>query len=256
MLYRIVIILLVLLGPHESAMAAPRIVADLSERRVDIAYHFAGTNLLLFGACIGLPANARPDVVVVVRGPARPLIVRHKSREFGLWINSSSTAFRTAPTYYALASSAPLERITSQRWRDIYELGLESLHFSPVSSAAQSSLEISSFRDGFVGLREELGLFSHDTAGVEIMESSLFRSRIKLPPRVPVGDYKIEIYIFNDRKLMARHTMPLTISKSGVERRIFNLAHHRPLLYGFTAVLIALLSGWSAAAIAQRLKQH
>ena len=249
-------LLLLMVTGALSARAEPRVVADLSERKVDIAYQFAGANLLLFGAGLGLPANAKPDVAVVVRGPSRPLVVRHKTREFGIWMNTSSTAFRTAPSYYALSSSRKLEDMTSQQWRDIYELGVESLHFSPVSSGAQSTGEVSDFRNGFVSLRQRLGLFSENEQDVEVIENSLFRTRIILPPRVPVGDYNIEIYIFNDRKLLARQTLPLSVSKSGFERSLFNFAHEKPLLYGISAVLLALVAGWSAAALAERLRSR
>jgi uncharacterized protein (TIGR02186 family) len=238
------------------ARAEPRVVADLSERKVDIAYQFAGANLLLFGAGLGLPPNAKPDVAVVVRGPSRPLVVRHKTREIGIWMNTSAAAFRTAPSYYALASSRKLEDMTSQQWRDIYELGVEALHFSPVSSGAQSASEVSDFRNGFVALRQRLGLFSEDEKGVEVIENSLFRTRIILPPRVPVGDYNIEIYVFDDRKLLARQTLPLTVSKSGFERSIFNFAHEMPLLYGVSAVLLALVAGLGAATLAERLRSR
>lgn len=234
--------------------AEPRVIADISERRVDIAYRFAGADLLLFGAGLGLPQNARTDVVVVVRGPNKPLIVRRKSRVLGLWINTAATDFRTAPTFYALSSNRELEAITSPEWRAIYELGIESLHFSPVTSGAQSSVETGAFRDGFIALRRKLALFSEDYHGVEVIENSLFRCRLRLPPRVPVGDYVIEIYVFADQKLLARQVIPFVVNRSGFERRLFNFAHRQRLLYGLAAVAFALMLGWLAAMIASRIR--
>ncbi len=227
--------------------AAPRIVADLSERRVDIEYQFAGKDILLFGAAIGLPASAKPDVVVVVRGPQLPVTVRYKTRVAGIWLNTSSVDFRTAPSYYALASNRALDDVASAQWQAIYELGVDSLHFSTVSSG-----DTSNFQNGFIQLRRRLGLFQENEDGVEIMENSLFRTRFTLPSRVPVGDYRIEIYLFDKKRLIARQSIPLTVGKSGFERNVYEFAHESPLKYGLLAVVIALLSGWVAAAVMRR----
>ncbi len=227
--------------------AAPRIIADLSERRVDIEYQFAGKEILLFGAAIGLPASSKPDVVMVVRGPQLPVTVRHKSRVAGIWLNTSSADFRTAPSYYALTSNRKLDDVASAQWQAIYELGVDSLHFSTVSSG-----DTTAFQNGFIQLRRRLGLFQENESGLEIMENSLFRTRITLPPRVPVGDYRIEIYLFDRKRLVARQSIPLTVGKSGFERRVYNFAHNSPIKYGMLAVAIALLSGWLAASVARR----
>jgi uncharacterized protein (TIGR02186 family) len=240
----LLLLLLVICAP---AHAAPRIVADLSERRVDIEYQFAGKDILLFGAAIGLPARAKPDVVVVVRGPQLPVTVRYKSRVAGIWLNTNAVDFRTAPSYYALASNRALDDVASAQWQAIYELGVDSLHFSTVSSG-----DTTNFQDGFIQLRRRLGLFQENEDGVEIMENSLFRTRFTLPPRVPVGDYRIEIYLFDKQRLIARQSIPLTVGKSGFERNVYNFAHQSPLQYGLLAVVIALLSGWFAAVVMRR----
>ncbi len=240
------LILWLLLWPV-NAFAAPRIIADLSERRVDIEYQFAGKEILLFGAAIGLPASSKPDVVMVVRGPQLPVTVRHKSRVAGIWLNTSSADFRTAPSYYALTSNRKLDDVASAQWQAIYELGVDSLHFSTVSSG-----DTTAFQNGFIQLRRRLGLFQENESGLEIMENSLFRTRITLPPRVPVGDYRIEIYLFDRKRLVARQSIPLTVGKSGFERQVYNFAHDSPIKYGMLAVAIALLSGWLAASVARR----
>jgi uncharacterized protein (TIGR02186 family) len=229
------------------AIAAPRIVADLSERRVDIEYQFAGKEILLFGAAMGLPAKAKPDVVVVVRGPQLPATVRYKSRVAGIWLNTKSTEFRTAPSYYALASNRALDDVASAQWQAIYELGVDSLHFSTVSSG-----DTTAFQNGFVQLRRKFGLFQQNESGVDIMENSLFRTRLNLPPRVPVGDYRIEIYLFDRKRLIARQSIPLVVGKSGFERRVYEFAHESPIKYGLLAVAIALFSGWFAASVMRR----
>ena len=93
--------------------AVPKLVPDVSQREINIQSRFTGETLTLFGAIIypqGVVPEGQIDVAVVLRGPTEPIIVREKRRVAGIWINASSIDFRSAPTYYAIASSRSLRR--------------------------------------------------------------------------------------------------------------------------------------------------
>ena len=59
-----------------------------------------GAELLLFGAILypGGRTPTRPlDVLVVLKGPVQPMIVREKQKIAGIWMNADSNRFRSAP---------------------------------------------------------------------------------------------------------------------------------------------------------------
>ena len=88
---------------------APRLIADVSQSRIDIEYSFAGAELLIFGAIQypgGRTPEQSPDVVVIVRGPPEPITVRRKEKVLGIWMNVRAVRFETAPGFYAVATSA------------------------------------------------------------------------------------------------------------------------------------------------------
>ncbi|WP_432288400.1 TIGR02186 family protein [Aminobacter sp. BA135] len=64
----------------------------LSTDRVAITADFAGADLTIFGALENadplINRQGRYDVYVVLEGPARPVVVRRKSRVLGMWINT------------------------------------------------------------------------------------------------------------------------------------------------------------------------
>src|SRR3546814_18482375 len=66
-----------------SAAADPRLVPDVSSRAIEIQYSFTAEELLVFGAIIypgqSLPDD-RTDIVVVLKGPVRPIIMRDTRR--------------------------------------------------------------------------------------------------------------------------------------------------------------------------------
>ena len=127
-------LLLLLLAPLVMAQAEPKLVPGVSQRQVEIRYSFTGAELLLFGAILypgGRVPDDPADIVVVVKGPVEPIIVREKQKVAGIWMNVESERFRSAPSFYAVASSSPLAEMVDDRIAAIYELGVDNLQLSP-----------------------------------------------------------------------------------------------------------------------------
>ena len=112
---------------------------DVSQRDIEIRYSFTGAELLLFGAILypgGRAPTERADIAVVVKGPVQPIVVREKQKVAGIWMNVESARFRSAPAFYAVASSRPLSELIDERTAAIYELGLQNLQLSPGAGAS------------------------------------------------------------------------------------------------------------------------
>ena len=78
-----------LLAPLLLGAADPVLVPDVSARSIEIRYSFSGAQLLLFGAILypGGKVPTRPaDIVVVLKGPVQPIVVREKQKIAGIWI--------------------------------------------------------------------------------------------------------------------------------------------------------------------------
>ena len=110
--------------PLRSVAQQQPIVADLSRHLVAIDTGFSGSDVLLFGATDG-PG----DIVIVVKGPAHTQIVRRKSQVGPVWMNTQSMVFHHVPSFYHIASSAPLHEITTPRIRDLHQMGTSFVKF-------------------------------------------------------------------------------------------------------------------------------
>jgi uncharacterized protein (TIGR02186 family) len=242
--------LLLVLAPVLLGQAAPRLVPDISARAIEIRYSFTGAQLLLFGAILypgGRVPTREVDVVVVLRGPVQPVLVREKQRIAGIWMNAESHRFRSAPAYYAVASSRPIDQIVDERTAAIYELGVQNLQLSP-GGGAQPEKE-RRFEAGLVDLRRREGLYVEYPRGVEISDGVLYRARIEIPSQVPVGTYDAETFLIDRGKVIAAATKPIEIRKTGFERFIAQSATRYGFAYGLVAVLLSLGLGWGAAAL-------
>jgi uncharacterized protein (TIGR02186 family) len=101
-------------------------------------------------------------------------------------------------------------------------------------------------------LRKRQGLYAENPNGVEISEGVLYRARISIPSRVPVGTYTAETFLVSDGKVIAAATREIEIGKSGFERYVALAARRNGFAYGLVAVLMSLLLGWGAAAAFRR----
>ncbi|HUP68164.1 MAG TPA: TIGR02186 family protein [Sphingomicrobium sp.] len=250
---RLASLLLVALAPLLIGADKPVLVPDISARQVQIRYSFSGAQLLLFGAVVypGGRAPTRPvDIAVVLRGPVQPILVREKQKIAGIWMNADLNRFRSAPSFYAVASSRPVDQLMDERTAAIYELGLHNLQLSPGGGALPDKER--RFEAGLLDLRTRHRLYSESPHGVEITDHVLYRAVITIPSQVPVGTYTAETFLIERGKVIAAATRDIQISKSGFERFVALAARRHEGLYGLTAVLLSVGLGWAAAAAFRR----
>jgi len=246
-------LLLLALAPLLIAADKPVLVPDISARKVEIRYSFTGAQLLLFGAIVypgGRPPPRAADIVVVLRGPVQPILVREKQRILHIWMNADSNRFRSAPSFYAVASSRPIAELVDERTAAIYEMGLHNLQLSPGGGAFPEKER--RFEAGLLDLRKRDGLYSENPRGVEISGGVLYRATITIPSQVPVGTYTAETFLVDRGRVLAVATKDIEINKSGFERFVALAARRHEGLYGLAAVLLSLGLGWAAATFFRR----
>ena len=249
-------LLVLLLAPLLVSAESPRLVPDVSQRKIEIIYSFTGAELLLFGAILYPGGRAPSDgaqIAVVVKGPAEPVLIRQKRKIAGMWVNAESADFRSVPSFYALASSKPIGRIDDDRTAVIYELGIDNLQLSPASGGGPA--EDRGFEAGLVDLKKRGGYYSETDSGVEISEGVLYRARIAIPARVPVGRYTAETFLIEKGRVIAAATREIDIDKSGMEAFVTRASQRHSFLYGLSAVLLSLLLGWAASVGFRRLRE-
>ena len=248
---RLAVMALLLWFPNAASAVEPKLVPDVSQRKIRIQTGFTGEQLLLFGAIIyprGIAPEEQVDVAVVLRGPTQPLTLREKRQIAGIWVNARSQDFRSVPTYYAVASSRPIRDIVDAKTAAIYELGLNRLQLSP--SGEIVSADQRRFVDGLVELNRRNGLYKQSEGTVTITDNVLYRAYLTIPSSVPVGRYTAEtLLIRGGRVIVADDKVEIDIQKTGFEQFVTVLAQNYSFVYGLIAVFISLFLGWFAGFI-------
>ena len=218
---------------------AQQLVADLNTHLVAITTRFNGAEVTLFGKIEG-----GGDVVAVVRGPERETVVRRKSRNAGIWLNTRSVSFGNAPGFYQVFATNPIDQIVPASLRQLNEIGVDELKLSPVGRFSHE--EVPDFRAALIEDLQAEGLYGHGTGRVEMRGDKLFRATLAFPPNVPTGTYTVQVYLLRKGDMVAAQTTPLIISQTGIEADINEFSADQAVLYGVVAVLAAAMAGWGA----------
>lgn len=229
----------------------------LSTNRVAISSDFSGADLTIFGALDNadqlLARQGRYDIIVVLEGPARPIVVRKKTRVLGVWINTQSQSFTSVPVSYSVATTRPLQDVTQPQIYRQLALGSENIFLRAVEEEGQRDPEkVAEFTAALREQKREAGLYNERVGGVQFLSPSLFRATVSLAPNVPVGTHRARAFLFRNGTFVKETSAQLTIVKAGLEQRIYRTAQENGLLFGIFAVFLAVVTGWLGRMIFKR----
>ncbi|MFM2278242.1 MAG: hypothetical protein RLZZ444_473 [Pseudomonadota bacterium] len=227
----------------------------VSSKEIAIAPDFAGTDVTIFGALDNvdpyLLAIGAYDIVVALEGPRDHVTLRKKESVFGIWLNRRSATFQWAPESYSIASTRLVENIApaSQLFANGVGINYIQLMATGIASNAETLRE---YRDAFIRLKQEHGLFQSNPGGVTFISNSLFQANIHIPSDIPNGVHTIKAFLFRSGDFVAVKELKLRVVKTGLEQVITEAAFNSPFLYGLFSVLLAVITGWTASLMFRR----
>jgi uncharacterized protein (TIGR02186 family) len=226
---------------------AERVVAGLSRDAISITTNFEGSEILIFGAVARVapaPEGAPMEVIITIEGPSRPVTVRRKERRFGIWVNIEAAAIDAAPTFYAVASTAPLDEILTQTEDLRHRVSIPRA----IRAVGTEVGDLTNFTDALIRLRMDEQLYQLNEGAVTLRDATLFDTSIRLPANLTEGDYRTRIFLTREGEVVDVFSADIVVQKVGLERLIYNLAHQSPLVYGILSLIIAIAAGWGASA--------
>lgn len=234
------------------AVAAPAetVVLGLSQHEVAITTDFRGSHLWVFGAVrreAPIPGDTDLAVIVTVAGPALPVDVRRKDRRLGIWVNAESVHLTRVPSFYAVATTGPLDQILSATEDLRHHISVDRQVRTVGTS--DDALDVASFTEALERIRSREDLYQSLEGAVALDEQTLFSTSLTLPSNIVEGTYVTRIFLLRDRKVVDWAETQIAVHKVGLERWLYTLAHQQPFWYGVMSVVIAIAAGWLASAV-------
>ncbi len=232
-----------------AAATGEKVVAGLSQNRISITANFVGSEILIFGAVKReepMPAG-RLDVVVTVQGPSAPVTVRRMAYTYGIWTNQDQVTVDLAPSFYAVATTAPLTRILSATEDLRNRISIPRAIRSVGAPATVGDAQL--FTDALIRLREASELYLMAEGTVELTEDTLFRTEVALPANLIEGAYITRIFLVRNGTVVDALDTSIVVRKEGLERVLYQLAHQDPVIYALLSLIIAIFAGWAASSV-------
>lgn len=235
---------------------ASEIVGALSQSRVDLTATFSGSEILIFGAVRHTPEdmiNGEPapfDVVITVEGPRQTVFVFRKDRVAGIWMNTDQVRMESVPSFYAVATTRPLESILSPETDAEFRI---STH-ATIGGATEGTQPL--FAQALSRIRERGGAYLALNRFVHMDRDVLFRTVVRLPANLTEGAYTTRMYLVRDGAVVSQYRTAIFVRKDGLERWLHQMAYDQPFLYGVMALLMALAAGWGASALVAAIRDR
>lgn len=236
--------------------AAEHLTVALSTPEVRISSNFTGAPITVFGVierdAQTISRSGSYDVAVQVSGPPESVVIRRKDRTLGVWINRASEILLAAPSYYSLATTTEVADLASETLLKRFRIGFNNLDFTYRGRVTRDDPDVADFRDAFLRIKSDEGLYTENVGGVTFLGENVFRSTVWVPANAPVGFYQVSVFLFHEGALLARTDESFTIAKTGFEQYMFNFSREQSFIYGIACVALALGTGWLAGLIFRR----
>lgn len=229
---------------------AEEVVLGLSSDTVSINTNFDGSEILIFGAVkrdSPYPAEPPLEVIVTVAGPSQSETVRRKEKRFGIWLNTDAVEIDSAPSFYAVSTSALLGVALSDTEDVRHRISIPRAIRSV--GAPDGIMDSRSFTDALIRIKSRANQYQLNEGTVSVDEQTLFRTSIALPAALTEGDYRTRIFLTRGGAVVSQYETSIYVRKVGLERWLFVLSREQAFLYGLLSLAIAILAGWGASAV-------
>ncbi len=240
---RLLLLLLVFALPAR----AEEVVLGLSKEIVQISTDFDGSDILIFGAIKReTPIEADSlQVIVTVAGPHQPVTVWRQARRFGIWVNAHSVEVDAAPSFYAIATSAPWGQVISKTEDLRHKISIPRAIRSV--GAPMDVPDAQSFTEAVIRIRTREGTYQLLEDTVTVREQTLFDTAISMPANLTEGTYPTRIFLTRGGNVISTYETEIEVRKVGLERWLYTLSRQQPFVYGLMSLFIAIAAGWGAS---------
>lgn len=235
---------------------ASEIIGALSQNRVDLTATFSGSEILIFGAirhtAEDLARGDDPDldVVITVEGPRQTVFVFRKDRVAGIWMNTDQVRMESVPSFYAVATTRPLESILAPETDAEFRISTRQT----IGGATEGAGPL--FAEALMRIRERGGAYLALNRFVHMDREVLFRTVVRLPANLTEGAYTTRMYLVREGVVISQYRTAIFVRKEGLERWLHQMAYDQPFLYGVMALVMALAAGWGASALVAAIRDR
>ena len=215
------------------------LAAGVAQDVIEVEVNYNDSRVIVFAATPH-PENPTSGIAVALVGPIVPhrMIRRTPAGE-------ERIEFVAAPQVFAIGAEPVVTATASPEV--MIQAGLNAQASALPRLDQLLSPSLGAWREAFVDLKMEKGLYTFGDANFRRFEGGLRRASIGLPVNAPPGQYSIRAVAFRDGQVVGESRQTFTLARTGLDETLFDLSRQHGLIYGFVAVLVGALVGGIAA---------
>ena len=219
--------------------------------RIEMSSFYSGAKLRIEGT---VAANTTP--VVVIRGNDTE-VAFNKKEHFGvIWANAGKVRISGVPSLFFCFSPKPVRQILGPAEVHSRKLDEAAVKAQMRLRPAPSDKTAAILRADYMALKAADGLYGMFPGGLHVQQGGTgtsFWVELHWPKRAAPASYLVTVLECRDGAVVQQTSVPLEVIKIGFPQTIALLANERAPLYGFLAVLIAVLAGFGIDFLSAKL---
>lgn len=227
------------------AAAQEPLVTELAQHHVDITAQYTGQKVLIFGA-VSQPG----DIVIKVTSPVEKVAISRKDRYGPFWLTSGKFNVDGAPGLVYLLATKPVDELLDADQRARYGLTLRSSLNDASPTAVPAN--VADWRAAFLKLKGRDGHYQEHGNAIKMVGDTLFSANVDLPAKLPLGAYRLTIYLVRDGKVVAQQSRSLDVREVQIERWVSEVAYDHSWLFGIALTLLAMTLGLGLGVILRK----
>lgn len=182
------------------------------------------------------------EVAILVSGPSKPYQIIKKEKFYGIWLGNKHFTLPSVQSYYRMAASTDLSRITDENTLRL--LGFKLDDNDCVAEESASPQEVHDFCNAFYKYKVNSGLYETGAMTIWITGHNRFESTFNVPQIAPTGIYHLHIFSFDKGGKLTDKTQLYFLVRNGkIFQTLTDFAANYPLTHSLLAITFALMIG-------------
>ena len=209
---------------------------------IDLTYH--GTTLTVSGV-----SDIDDDLLVKVSSKTGDVHLKYKGKASGLfWMKIGSMEFKNVPNVYMLYSTGPVKTLLDASSRTDKMIGYDAIRAGAEMERSDGKEVEGKWFDEYLKFKKAEDLYTAQEGTIK-RNGKEFSLTVDWPFQCPPESYTVDVFAVRDGKVVDQASAPFTVAQAGIVKQLSGMAFNNSALYGFVAVVIAMVAGFAVGAV-------
>ncbi len=212
-------------------------------------------NLMYNGATLTITGVSAPgdDLIVKVSSETTDVHLKYKGKASGLfWMKMGGMEFKNVPNIYMLYSTGSIDTLLNADGRTANMIGYDAIRAGVEMERSDGTEVEAKWFEEFLKFKKTEELYLSKEGSIVRKQGATdntYSLTVDWPFQAPPATYTVDVLAVRDGKVVDKSSAPFTVAQAGIVKQLSGMAFNNSALYGFVAVVIAMVAGFAVGAV-------